>query len=215
MGVGLRLARGFAQELEHLLHVRQVVRAYFRRPGVVFQVVVAIGEPESALVGFGDIDVRVLVIRTGRETEQSGDVLQVQARELLGDGGLGGECVDAIEVGLQRFRSEFFDGRLIHAGGVEIADLLFVRRALGIADGGLFEDVLKNGAIAVVDQRQDSPAGLVGRNRVLGHPGSAGVLVEVLARIGGQIHVGGAESRERLRGRRERKQNCQECESHI
>ena len=56
----------------------------------------------------------------------------MQAHQFVAKRGFGRHCLDAIKVGLQRLRAQFFNGLLVHAGGVKIADLLLDIRSLAI-----------------------------------------------------------------------------------
>ena len=94
---------------------------------------------------------------------------------------------------LQRRCALLLDGRLVHAGGVIVAHFLF--------DGGvlprglsLLQDVAQDIEIVLIQLVEAAPAGFVGWDGVVLHPGSAGILIEIHAGIGGLIHGGHVEA---------------------
>src|ERR1039458_4032137 len=94
---------------------------------------------------------------------------------------------DAGELGRDRREALRVDGFLIHTGGVVITDLLRDGIAAGRGLGGLFEDLMEDLEIALLQFVEAAPFGLVWRDGILLHPRAAGVLVEIDARIGGPI----------------------------
>jgi hypothetical protein len=98
------------------------------------------------------------------------------------------ECIDAVEVRLERRGALFFDCRFVHAGAEVVADFLLG----GVAPFLLFSQLVEHApqeALVVLRQLAvHRPARLVGRDRVVLHPAAAGVLVKVFARIGGLVH---------------------------
>src|SRR5579883_3429141 len=93
---------------------------------------------------------------------------------------------NAIELRLDGSKTFAVDGFLMHAGGVVIADFLVIRIRAG-GGRGAFENLVENLAIALGEFAEPAPCRLVRRDRVVFQPGSAGVLVEVVARIGGPV----------------------------
>jgi hypothetical protein len=118
------------------------------------------------------------------------------ALEVKGDQGIEDpvfrlDCVDALQLRVERFDAELVDGRLVHAGGIKVADLLVHGGALRIVGRSLVQDSAEYSAIAIRQHVEGSPRGLVGGDGIVGHPGSAGVSIEIDARVGGHVHVGG------------------------
>ena len=82
--------------------------------------------------------------------------INCSADQYIHDAGLGGERVDAIQIRLQRRGAQLVDGRLVHAGGVEIADLLLHGRALGIVNRRFFQNAAQDGAVVLVQLTERS-----------------------------------------------------------
>src|ERR1035441_3179941 len=81
-----------------------------------------------------------------------------------------------------------FRASLVHAGVVIVADLLVVGRTAGIVGRGLVQNVAQDQLIAFVQLVEPAPFRLVRRNRIVLDPVAAGVLVEIVAGIGGLVH---------------------------
>ena len=82
------------------------------------------------------------------------------------------------------------DGGGVHAGGIGIADFLIERAALLAYDGGALQHVEQDLFVVVAQFGEAAPARAVGRQRVVGDPVAAGVLVEIHARVDGLVHGG-------------------------
>ncbi len=94
---------------------------------------------------------------------------------------------DPRQLAVERLQAARVDRRLVHAGGIVGADLLRV----GIGRRRLLrrlEDAVQHVTVVLHQLAEAAPLGLVGGNRVVLHPGAAGVLVEVGARTHGLIH---------------------------
>src|SRR5437016_11919780 len=89
----------------------------------------------------------------------------------------------AVELGLEWSNSLFIDRLLIHAGAVEVADLLINGVPPGAADGSLLQNAAFDVEIALVELREALPRRTVGGDLGLLHPIAAGELVEVHAGI--------------------------------
>src|SRR4029077_15536547 len=87
-----------------------------------------------------------------------------------------------------------FDGLLVYAGGVIVADLLVDGATGGAGLGGGFQDIAQDELVVALQLGIDAPARLIGGNAVLLHPAAAGVGVEVGARINAVIHGSDVES---------------------
>src|SRR4029077_11327024 len=103
----------------------------------------------------------------------------MQAHERIEDARFRSNCVDAIHFWFERLGAELLDGLLVHAGTVEVADLLIYGAAFGVVHRGFFKNVAQNSSVALRQFAAAVPSRLVGWNRIVGHPQSAGVLVEV------------------------------------
>src|SRR6267378_920166 len=101
---------------------------------------------------------------------------------------------DAFEFGLDRVAAFRIGGFLVHAGTVEVADLLRDRVSSGRGDGGLVQDVSHRELVAFVQFDKADPRGLVGGNLGVLEPIAACILVEIGAGIDGFIDVVDAES---------------------
>src|SRR5579864_2902928 len=102
---------------------------------------------------------------------------------------------DAVELGVERFHSFGLNLLLIHATGVEVADLLFVR-ALGRFPGAgrVLENLMQEFPVSLGQLVEAAPTGIRRRDGILGEPAPVRILVEVLARLAAWIHVGDFEA---------------------
>ena len=73
------------------------------------------------------------------------------------------------------------NARLIHAAFVVVADLLINPGAAGVRFRGGFQNAAEDFQVAVCQNVEPPPAGLIGGNRVVLHPQPAGILVEIVA----------------------------------
>src|SRR2546421_12339972 len=94
---------------------------------MVLEVVIAIRQARSALVGFGDYFGGILGVLIGTESKERAaaeDRSRVLAgSEIFGYRLLRLESLDTFQFGSKRRRVELFDRGLVHAGGVVVADL--------------------------------------------------------------------------------------------
>jgi hypothetical protein len=90
----------------------------------------------------------------------------------------------------------------VHPAGVEIADLaFFAHGGAGIRPGrGLFQDPADQLLIALAEQRESPPAGVIAGQRMGPVPAAVGELEEVLGRVNRAIQIGQREHRRRQRG---------------
>src|SRR5215475_10835441 len=95
--------------------------------------------------------------------------------------------VDAVEFSFDWLNALLVDRCLIHAGGVEVANLLRDRVST-LRESSLVENVVQERAVVFSEFSEASPARLVRRDGVVLAPSSAGVLVEVLTGIDGFVH---------------------------
>ena len=139
----------------------------------------------------------------------------MEAHQFVAKGGFGRHFLDAIEIGLQRLWSQLFNGLFVHAGGVEITDLLLHVGSLVAGRRGFFENILEDGPVAFGQLVAAAPNGLVWGDGVLRHPTPAGVLVKIDARVRGFVDVGDAESGDVLGGRGGGDEAKQKRKSHA
>ena len=126
-GLFRRVVLLHADEFERFGDVGDIRFADLLRVVVGLEVVVALGKSESALARVGDHVARIVEVRVRAEAEHERHslrgVVADEIREIVGRI----EAIDALEIILDRSEPGFFDRRFVHAGGVEIADLLFDR----------------------------------------------------------------------------------------
>ena len=182
-------------------NMRWTCATYFWRSstslGIFLQVVLPIGQAETTLVELRDHRIGVFEILTRAEFKQRSHADGLQVRDLTGDLGLVGELADAVEFRLEWGEASGVDGLFVHAGGIEVADLLGGGIAAGGGLGGRFQNLVEDVAVAIRQFIEAAPHGLVGRNGVVLHPGTAGILIEIDAGVhrfvdGGEIKLRGA-----------------------
>jgi len=99
--------------------MRDVFRSQFPRALVVFQVIVAVGQCQSALVRFRDLLCCVAEVGLSAETEQHGHTDFVKAgdddRQIVRVA----QVSEHLQIRFDRCQRFLFDDRLVHAGGVK------------------------------------------------------------------------------------------------
>ena len=189
-----RLRGRNAGQRQHLLDVRLVGLAQLRHLAGRRQVVVAVGHADAALVERADDLARVLDVLVLRELEHRIADRQVDARHLLLQARQVADDVDALHLLLELRRRARLDARLVHAAGVQGADLVAVLR-LHLPLGRRLEDLVHLLLVVLVDHREAAPPRrLVGRDLRALEPAAAGVLVEVVTRADARIHGGLVET---------------------
>ena len=168
------------------------------RARIVPEVVIAIREAKSSLVGDGDHGLRVPEIGFGAEAEECGDADAVKAGEEAGQVCHMAERSNGSEVLLERRGSPPLDPRLVHAGRVVVADLF--RGGLAARCRHL-EHAAQYLVVTLLQLVEAAPARAIGRKRIPREPGAAGKLEKVSARIDGAVHRGEVEPRLAGRGR--------------
>src|SRR6266849_2483889 len=197
----LRVRLGGPRQLQHRRGELLVAFARLLHLGLVAHVVVAVGQPQPSLVRDPDHVLRVLDRAEDEEAararvvhlaHQPGDLLRILQR------------VDGGEALPERLQGGGLGLLLVHAGGVEVADLLHVGiHGVALSGGVLLQDVPQEQLVALVHCVEAArPPRLVGRDGIGPHPAAAGVLVEVVARVGGRIH------RALVHGREGRRSGC-------
>ena len=190
VGGGQRRGGVESREREHVLDVRAVLLARLDEARLGFQVVVPIGHPEPRREDIRDHARRIMVVGGGREAEGRGDAERVEATDhLLEVGGL----LDPLDLEQHRPRggdAELVDRRLVHAGGVGVADELLVaarRPVLPAAD--LLEDLVELVLVELPRGPAAAPAVHERRDRVVRAPVAVRVLEEVRAGIDRAVEV--------------------------
>jgi hypothetical protein len=181
-----RRPRRIAGEPKHARRVHEVPRADVAEARLRVQVVVAVGEAETARVERGDDDVGVL--RVGlRGHREEGIHRAVELPEKRREVALRAQVRDQRQIGRHRRGAEPLHARLVHARAEEVAHLLLLARAV-LLPRELVEQPPEELLVLARELRVDVPARLVGRDRVRAHPAATGVGVEVGARIRRSIH---------------------------
>ena len=191
------LVPGVAEQRKHLLHVVDILRADLDEALVRIQIIVAVGEGETALTGRCDLLRAVLlVLRDANAKEATAAALflfRVVGGKLAGSR----QRCNGFELGIQGLRSQFVDELRVHARS-EIITVLLLQSGLRRIGRGL-QLGIEQIVIALGEFVEPSPAGLVGGNRIVLAPVAARVLVEVGTGIGGLIDRRNVEA-ERLFG---------------
>ena len=182
-----------AEEFEHLLHVCDVGVAQFDRLGVGLEVIVAVGQAESALIGVGDLLVGVVRVLNGFEAEQH--VVGDHIGGDVGDLGLGIDIGDLLQPRFERLRSAGFDGLLVGAGSVVVANFLIDRTAVRIRHGRSLQNSAQARQVLILHFGIRVPGRLVGRNGIVLDPAAAGIGEEIHARINAAVHARNIEGR--------------------
>ena len=180
--VGFRLCRRCLQHPEHVLYVAEIFLFQLQRSRIGLQVIVAVGQAESALIDVGDLPGRIAQVGSRAEPEEHVDADALQVRHERR------QVIDPRERGdLRKICREAplalrLDAGLVHARGVVIARLLphdVGRRRL--------ENASQNCKILILELIETSPALPIGRHRIRRHPAAAGELVKVGAGIDAPI----------------------------
>src|SRR6185437_10282283 len=202
-----------AGQLEQLGDVRHVGGADLREVGLA--VVVGRGQAEAALAGVGDLAAGILEVAVAVEAERHRVALRVAVADVGGDAGAVLEAGDARQHRLDRRVAGLVDRRLVHARGVQPADLLLDRAGLGLRDvlGRLLNDRVLDVQAVLAQRVERAPARAVGGNWVRGHPFRVDEAVEVLAGVDlgvqlADVERGGGRG-ERARGERQGDGQCQ------
>ena len=168
-----------AEQLEHLLDVRDETFAGFLRLGIGLEIKITIRQTEAALVHEGDYHRGVVQVGRRCKSKESGNALLMQ----IGDG------ADEVLPGL--------DGRnTVELGSIGLASSVLALRPYrrhtchlssvdGIAFGtasAVFSRIACRMSNCVPQLVETAPTGLVAGDGIL-HPSAAGVLVEVHASI--------------------------------
>jgi hypothetical protein len=188
-----------AEELEGARDVRDVLVANPARALVVLRVEVAVGKSQPALHGLRDDGGRVLEVLRRAEAEERGDAVRVEARDGRLDAAEVCDGGDARHLRLERLRALRLDGGLVHAGRVEVGDLLLVAPGLQVLPlREPFEDGVEVFVVLLGELLEAPPARVGRRDGVRRLPAAVGELVEVLASRGGAVEARQVEPGQRL-----------------
>ena len=120
-----------AYQLQHVGDVLHVLGAGLLGGVSAAEIVIAFGQAQAALVGHCDLLAGILEILLLAKAHEGVGADQLKAGEKLGQLIFAFERGNAIELRLQRFQSLLVDSVHVHAGGIRVADLLFIGSAAG------------------------------------------------------------------------------------
>ena len=202
---GLCVRRGLlcrlARELQRPADVGEVLLPQGGRLFIRLGVVVAVRKPEASLQGRGDHLRGVLAILLGAELKEHVGAHRLQAEDLRAQSREIGNRGDLRQLRLDRRKALRFDGRLVHAGAVEVAELalLRARRRRFIRRQDL-EDLVQIVLVALPQLVEGAPPRPVRRDGIPGQPSPVAVQVEVGAGLDRRVHGGHVEGPNGCRG---------------
>ena len=102
------------------------------------------------------------------------------------------ECLDFGQVAHQRLRSLAIQAVTVHRHLVQVGDFLIHRTELVLRFAQLQEHVTQTVLIFLGKHIEHAIAGILGMfaQRVGLHPAATGILIEIVARLNAQVHVG-------------------------
>ena len=155
-----------ARQLKHLLHVVQVFLTRLDRLGVVLDVVIAIGQSETALIEVSDGLARIVHVGHLAEAEEHADAVALQGADLRDELLLAVECSDSLHRRHEWFGAALLDGGLVHAGSVIVSNL---RLDCSVLAGrlGLLQNVAQHIEIALAQAVIAAPARLCPRDGIV------------------------------------------------
>ncbi len=197
--VGRAIGVAPADQPEHLFRIIAIGGAL--RVEIGIQIIIPVGQAESALLQIDRIDVRVLLIAVDEVAERAG--VETILPHQRGERRPIGRVADRIDLGRDRLGPGRLDRRLVHEGGIEGADLAlevgrFGRRILG----RILQQLVEIGLGANRHFEAAAGRGLVGGDLGSRQIGAVGILEEVVAGLGGGVDRGQVEARGRIDRRR-------------
>ena len=123
---------------EHLGRKFDQLFANFQLPRVVFDVIVAVGQRQSTLVEIRNHCVSIVKIGIGIEVKQCIVTHEMHSRNGIHQRRLVTHRGDPVQLGPQRIKTFSIYCLFVHAGAVEVADLLFGGGSAGVIDRGFF-----------------------------------------------------------------------------
>ncbi len=192
-GRRLRLGIGDAGQRQHVRNVRLVLGAQVGHLGRRVEIIVAIGQAQSALQQVGHVVVGVFEA-LGDPYAENMVGIEVGGVERIDIGPQGGAEIgrqrglirhagNGVELGLERRQALGLDPRLVHVAGIVVADFLRIGTMRRAPLGGILDQVadLAAGLVGQGGIRTEGRA--VGRDLRRLYPGAVGVVVEVVARL--------------------------------
>ena len=173
------LVPGQGRQLGDVVPVRLPVRLH---PGIVGQVIVAIGQAQPGLIQVEDVLGRLLAVLVHPRGQQRAQPQPLLPADLAGDLALAGQLADALEVGLQRAQPQLVRRRLVQERPIEIGDLLPLGTGLLLHGRQLIDQRADVRAGVVVQLREHRVVGLVRGDRRGLQPAAVDVAVEVVLR---------------------------------
>src|SRR5262249_18832725 len=146
---------------------------------VCLEIVVAVGQAEAALIETRDHLGRILGVLLRGKSEKSARAFAIKADGDVSHRGFVVHGRDRGKIGFKNGDAARFDAFFVHAGGVIITDLLVDGRASRAVHGGGFKYVLEDGPVTLLKDVEAAPARLIRWDRVIFHPGAAGVLIKI------------------------------------
>jgi hypothetical protein len=185
--VGLRLLGGASGQRQHVGDVRLILLPQLDILGPGAQVVILLRQPQAALPDGCNLLAGVLEVLLLAVAEEDFHVHPLQSAN---DGGqlrlatvAVAHAVDLVQQRLDRGQPLLLDQVGIHAGGIVVADLLLVRRALGSARRGLGHDAIQRLRVDVGQRVELVHTRLIRWNRMVRRKLSAGKFIEIITRI--------------------------------
>ena len=155
---------------------------------VVLDVVIAVRQCQAALAGIYDDLVAVLGVRPAVKPKQARDAEIMQIRDLRLKVCRRFYRGDTLKIGLDRLGAGLFDGCLVHARRVIIADKPDGAAALCFLFSGLFENVVEHVAIALGEDTKTAPSRLRRRDLGVLDPRAVGKLKKIVTGVGRAVH---------------------------
>ena len=151
------LLGGLAGEREQLGGVLDQALARIRHLGIVFQVVIAVGQRQAALVNVCDHVVRAVQVRRRIEIEQRIGPNQLHPGHGFDQRGLVLRIGDALELWPQRVYAMGIRRAFVNAGTVVVADFLGDGIASRAPGGSFLQNLAHDGRISLLDIDKASP----------------------------------------------------------
>ena len=188
VGVGM----GIAGHGQHPRDVIEIEPAQLLRLAVIAKVVLAVRQPQAALVDAADHVGGVPGVLPGSETEKRAGAGTVELGHAAGQRARSVDPVDGLQLPLQGGERRGLRLLFVHAGGVEVAHLPREGiRGVGLAAGIRFEDLAEDLLVALEHLAEGAaPLRSIFGNGRSCKPAAAGEPVEVVAGIHRPIERG-------------------------
>ena len=156
---------------------------------LVGEVVVAVAEAESALVGPGDALLGVVLVGFAEDGEEDVVAAFVHLDDFGVDVVAGLEGVDFIEEGFEGFGALLLQADAVHTDVVEGSDLVGDAAGLVLVGRDGVDDAFELFLVFLGEEVEGAVARVFGVEGVVFEPSAAGVLVEVVERRDGGVEV--------------------------